>query len=46
MFHGPVEPVRKYASFLGYLSLRVVALAETSRAEDESTEGLVSSRSK
>ena len=34
MFHGPVEPVRKYARFLGYLSLRVVALAEKRRAED------------
>ena len=46
MFHGPVEPVRKYARFLGYLGLRVVALAETCRAEDYSTEGSVSSHSK
>ena len=34
MFHGPVEHVRKYARFLGYLGLRVVELAETRRTED------------
>ena len=33
MLHGPVEPVHKYARLLGYLGLRVVALAETSSAE-------------
>ena len=33
MFHGPVEPVHKYARFLGYLGLIVAALAETRRAE-------------
>ena len=34
MFHGPVEPVRKYARLLGYLGSRVAELAETRRAED------------
>ena len=33
MLHGPVEPVFKYATLMGYLGLRVVALAETRRAE-------------
>ena len=43
MFHGLVESVCKYGRSLGYLGLRVVALAETRRAEDQITEGLVSS---
>ena len=34
MLHGPVEPVCKYARFMGYLGSRVVALDETRRAED------------
>ena len=46
MFHGRVDAVHKYARFLGYLGLRVVALTETRREEDCSTEGLGSSRSK
>ena len=43
MLHGPVDTVRKYARFLGYLGLRVVALAKTRGSEDSSTEGSVSS---
>ena len=46
MFHGTVDPIRKYARFLGCLGLRVVALAGTSRAEYYITEGSVSSCSK
>ena len=34
MLHGPVESFRKYEGLLGYLDLRVVALAKTRRAED------------
>ena len=34
MLHGPVDPVRKYERFLGYLGLRVVAIDETHRTED------------
>ena len=33
MLYGPVEPVRKYSRFLGYLGLRMMALSETRRAE-------------
>ena len=44
MLNGTVEPVCKYVRFLGYLGLRVVALAETRREEDYITEGSVSSR--
>ena len=46
MLYGLVEHVCKYSRFLGYLGLIVVALDETRRAEDYSTEGLMSSRSK
>ena len=46
MLHGPVDPIHKYARFLGYLGLRVVALSKTRSAEDYSTEGSVSSFSK
>ena len=46
MLHVPVKPICKYARFLGYLGLRVVAVAKTRRAEDYITEGLVISRSK
>ena len=34
MLYGTVEPICKYASFLVYLCLRVVALAKIHRAEE------------
>ena len=43
MLHVMVEPVCKYASFLGYPGLIVVALYEICRAEYYSTKGLVGS---